>query len=126
MKAGWKSIKLREVASFDKSKHGGEHLPYVGLEDIESDTSQFIGTHEPKDVKGGSFRFTEKHVLYGRLRPYLNKAMAPHFSGHCSTEVFPQSQPKNYRSFPNWLIWHRTRDKINSTCKEQERPEEYE
>ena len=117
MKAEWMIVKLGEVASFDKAKHDGERLTYVGLEDIESDTSQFIGSYEPKGVKGGSFKFTEEHVLYGRLRPYLNKAIAPNFGGHCSTEIFPimPASSLNKGFLLRWLIWHKTRDKIDAT-----------
>jgi type I restriction enzyme S subunit len=67
--------------------HAG--LPYVGLEDIESDTGRLLGTLEARAVQSSTFRFTPQHVLYGRLRPYLNKVLAPEFDGHCSTEIIP-------------------------------------
>jgi type I restriction enzyme S subunit len=35
------------------------------------------------------FRFTPKHVLYGKLRPYLNKVVLPSFDGVCTTEILP-------------------------------------
>nr|WP_255603218.1 restriction endonuclease subunit S [Oscillochloris sp. ZM17-4] len=35
------------------------------------------------------FRFTPKHVLYGKLRPYLNKVLLPSFDGVCTTEILP-------------------------------------
>ena len=67
--------------------HAG--LPYVGLEDIESGTGRHLGTLEARAVQSSTFRFTPQHVLYGRLRPYLNKVLAPEFDGHCSTEIIP-------------------------------------
>jgi type I restriction enzyme S subunit len=30
-----------------------------------------------------------EHVLYGKLRPYLNKVALPDFEGKCSTEIIP-------------------------------------
>jgi len=36
-----------------------------------------------------NFRFTPKHVLYGKLRPYLNKVVLPNFDGVCTTEILP-------------------------------------
>jgi type I restriction enzyme S subunit len=64
-------------------------LPYVGLEDIEGHTGRFVGPIGPRTVQSTTFRFTREHVLYGRLRPYLNKVLAPDFEGHCSTEIIP-------------------------------------
>ena len=42
-------------------------------------------------VKSLTFRFSPVHVLYGRLRPYLNEVLLPDFEGHCSAEIFPIS-----------------------------------
>jgi type I restriction enzyme S subunit len=93
-------------------------LPYVGLEHIESHTAQFIGSNEPQLVKSSTFRFTEIHVLYGRLRPYLNKALVPDFEGHCSTEIFPlKPRPELSREYLLfWLLCDETCDRINATC----------
>ena len=89
MKEGWETKKLREVCVIDKNQNKHKNLPYVGLEHIEPHTGLFIGSKDPYEVKSTSFKFTSEHVLYGRLRPYLNKVMLPDFSGHCSTEIFP-------------------------------------
>ena len=71
---GWKIVSLGAVCSIDKSKYDGSNLPYVGMEDIESGTGRFLGSLKPQTVKSSTFQFTPKHLLYGRLRPYLNKA----------------------------------------------------
>jgi len=76
MKDGWQIKKLAEVCAFDKAQGIYKHLPYVGLEHIESNTARFIGATEPQLVKSSTFRFSNQHVLYGRLRPYLNKVRA--------------------------------------------------
>jgi type I restriction enzyme S subunit len=58
------------------------------------------------------------HVLYGRLRPYLNKVLLPNFEGHCSTEIFPIKPKKNVldRTYLfHWLIATETMKKINAT-----------
>lgn len=34
------------------------------------------------------FRFTPQHILYGKLRPYLNKVYLPDFAGLCSTDFY--------------------------------------
>ncbi|MBI1303497.1 MAG: restriction endonuclease subunit S [Phycisphaera sp.] len=88
------------------------------MEHIESHTGRFIGSLAPQSVKSATFRFSSKHVLYGRLRPYLNKATAPDFEGHCSTEIFPiKPSPVVDRHFLlYWLLADETTARINETC----------
>ena len=118
MKAGWQKRRLGEVCSFDKRQGIHRDLPYVGLENIESHTARFIGSTEPQSMKSSTFRFSREHVLYGRLRPYLNKVLAPDFEGHCSTEIFP-IKPRSELSRDYLLYWFlsdETVDQINATC----------
>lgn len=118
MKAGWVFKPLGKVCTVDKAQGIHSGLPYVGLEDIESHTARFIGSIEPQSVKSSTFRFSSDHVLYGRLRPYLNKALAPDFEGHCSTEIFPlKPGPEVSREFLlYWLLSGQTCERINGTC----------
>jgi type I restriction enzyme S subunit len=118
MKKWWQIKKLGDVCSFDKVQGIHRGLPYVGLEHIESHTSRFIGSSEPQTVKSLTFRFSDEHVLYGRLRPYLNKALAPDFEGHCSTEIFPlKPSPELSREYLLfWLLADETCERINATC----------
>jgi type I restriction enzyme S subunit len=114
---GWEEKRLEEVASYDKSKYKEHNRPYVGLEDIERNTSKFLGSKEPLNVKSSTFMFDERHVLYGRLRPYLNKVLVPDFSGHCSTEIFPiLTNGKLIRRYlAYWLMSPVTNAKIDAT-----------
>ena len=118
MKKGWQTKKLGDVCAFDKAQGIHYGLPYVGLEQIESHTARFIGPNEPQPVKSSTFRFSDEHVLYGRLRPYLNKALKPDFEGHCSTEIFPiKPHPELSREYLlYWLLADETCDRINATC----------
>ena len=118
MKAGWGIKPLGEVCTFDKVQGIHTGLPYVGLVDIESHTARFVGSSEPQPVKSSTFRFTRAHVLYGRLRPYLNKVLAPDFEGHCSTEIFPlKPSPELSREYLlYWLLSDETCNRINATC----------
>ena len=90
---------------------------YVGLEHIESNTGTFIGELEPFKVKSSTFQFDERHVLYGRLRPYLNKVLVPDFKGHCSTEIFPilthESLDREFLLY--WFLTPNTVTKIDAT-----------
>ena len=116
--SGWQTVKLGEVCEFDKVQGVHRDLPYVGLEHIESHTACFIGDSEPQTVKSMTFRFSTEHVLYGRLRPYLNKALAPDFEGHCSTEIFPlkPGAALSREFLLYWLLSGETMERINATC----------
>lgn len=114
---GWKEKILGEFAQFDKSKYTDGNLPYVGLEHIESNSGVYLGTKELYAVKSSTFQFDQRHVLYGRLRPYLNKVLVPDFKGHCSTEIFPilpnSSLSRMFLFY--WLMTPITVSKINAT-----------
>ena len=93
MNAGWGLRRLGDVCAINKRKHDGSAKPYVGMEDIESGTGRHLGAKTPLAVKSLTFGFRPEQVLYGRLRPYLNKVLLPDFEGHCSTEIFPLQPP---------------------------------
>lgn len=118
MKKGWALLPLGEVCTLEKAQGRHEGLPYVGLEHIESATGRFVGQTTPVTVKSSTFRFDEHHVLYGRLRPYLNKVLVPTFAGHCSTEIFPlrpKDQVLNRHFLAYWLMADRTVRALNAT-----------
>lgn len=117
MKEGWKSVKLGDVCTLTRTLNKGAALPYVGLEDIVSGEGQFTGNTEPKKVRSSTFKFTSEHILYGRLRPYLNKVYLPDFDGHCSTEIFPVRPAPNTdrRYLYYWLSMEATVKEIDRT-----------
>jgi type I restriction enzyme S subunit len=89
-----KTVPLGDVATVERSSvQPGDIRPgtmYVGLEDIESGGSILSPRPvDPGDLASTKFSFTESHVLYGKLRPYLAKIAAPEFAGICSTDIVP-------------------------------------
>ena len=66
-------------------------LPFVGVEHVESDSGAFNFNNGSRigSQRSTTFRFDERHVLYAKLRPYLNKVATPEFAGRCSTELVP-------------------------------------
>lgn len=66
-------------------------LPFVGVENVESVTGtlNFETDSRVGSQKSTVFLFDKRHILYGKLRPYLNKVATPDFSGRCSTELVP-------------------------------------
>ena len=90
-------VVLRDVCAQDRTSvrpGQGDGLPYLGLEGIEAGTGQFATgelSKTPEAPQANSFRFDHRHVLYGKLRPYLNKVALPTAEGKCSTEIVPLS-----------------------------------
>ena len=99
-------IPLREICGQDRqSIRSGERgeLSYIGMESIESNTGALHeGDHAktPEAPQANSFYFDQAHVLYGKLRPYLNKVFVPDFAGKCSTEFIPlRPHPRLHREY---------------------------
>lgn len=63
---------------------------YVGLEHIDGE-GRFLGVQPVTngELASNKFSFSEQHILYGKLRPYLKKIARPSFSGVCSTDILP-------------------------------------
>ncbi len=82
-------------------------LNYIGLENIESGTGDLI-EFKPKcgkEIRSRSKRFLAGDVLYGRLRPYLNKVFVAQgnvTTGICSGEFYVLV-PRQGLVLPNYL-----------------------
>ena len=90
----WKTLPLGEIASIERNGIKPTDIPsgttYVGLENIKTGGSFVnVRTIETGELASTKFLFSEKHVLYGKLRPYLAKIARPTFSGICSTDILP-------------------------------------
>ena len=102
----WKWVRLGCVVRVSKEKTDvfTSDQYYVGLENLESggglsNVSRADGVKSTKSV------FNAGHVLYGRLRPYLDKHVVADFSGVCSTDilVFETCSVLDPRFFDAWL-----------------------
>jgi len=101
----WPTEPIGSLVHFDtaqiKPKPGETYL-YLAPEHIESNTGNYTGPHptDGREIGSAKYPFTSEHVLYCKLRPYLNKVVLPHTSGICSTELVPlRPGPKLLREF---------------------------
>jgi type I restriction enzyme S subunit len=80
-------------------------LPFIGMEHIEAHTMKLLGTVPAGTMKSSAVHFQPEDVLYGRLRPYLNKVYRPDFEGLCSAEfiVFPKTEGVDSRYLQYFL-----------------------
>ena len=61
-------------------------LPYVGLENIQSNTGFYVPSTGKKESFNSALKFEAGDILFPKLRPYLNKVHLAQFQGVCSTE----------------------------------------
>jgi type I restriction enzyme S subunit len=60
---------------------------YVGLEHIDGGRYRLQRHGRPDDVQSAKHRFGKGDILYGKLRPYLDKAVLAETDGICSTDI---------------------------------------
>lgn len=89
--AAWKPV--RELADFvsDTVHPGDDPSPaesFVGLQHIESHTGRCTGRDALGPMQGRKFRFRPGDILYGYLRPYLNKIWLADRHGLCSVDQY--------------------------------------
>lgn len=94
--ATWAWVPLGNVADYgssDKVESSGisEDAWLLDLEDIEKDTSRLLRRKAYRDDPSRSTKavFIAGDVLYGKLRPYLNKVLVADAPGYCTTEIIP-------------------------------------
>jgi restriction endonuclease S subunit len=86
----WDIIRIKDYSINTTRRNEDEALNYIALENIVSESFQYIETENVYDPKEGIF--APKHsVLFGKLRPYLAKSFYCKEDVSCSSEfaVFP-------------------------------------
>lgn len=88
--SSWKKCELKEIFKVVKDKYNpqteNQIVNYIGLENIET-SKGIISKNNSSEVKSIKTKFKEDDVLYGKLRPYLNKHDVVNFDGICSTDI---------------------------------------
>ena len=66
-------------------------INYIGLENISQNTGRLVGrivNNEPTSIKSLKNVFGPNQILYGKLRPNLNKVWLSDQRGICSTDIY--------------------------------------
>ena len=87
--------KLSKVTISNSNKVDESDLVYVGLENIQSHTGEYIFTQD-KNGFGSANIFNKGNILFPKLRPYLNKVYLAEFDGVCSTEFHVLDSKGNF------------------------------
>lgn len=107
----WSKVKLGELLNLRKEVIHPRDYPkgaatFVGLEHIESLTGRRIGSVEleKSNLTGRKPQFYKGDIVYGYLRPYLNKVWIAEFDGLCSVDQYVYSVETS-RVVPGFLVW---------------------
>jgi type I restriction enzyme S subunit len=107
-------------------------LPHIGIASIERDTGNILNFKLVKEenLESGKYLFNEKHILYSKIRPNLNKVALPSFSGLLSADAYPILAKDNVNRiflafllrsnyFLNYILSHSDRANIPKVNKKQ-------
>ncbi len=85
----WQWVRLSQIIDVQKEKtekFSDDSIRYIGLENMEKDVG-IVSYGCASDIKSTKNVFKAGNILYGKLRPYLNKHDIAPFDGICSTDI---------------------------------------
>ncbi|MBI4331581.1 MAG: restriction endonuclease subunit S [Chloroflexi bacterium] len=87
--AAWNFDRLKDLVTLrnDKTDVPSVDEDYLELEDVESGTGQILGRRNTLEVESAVTLFKRGDVLFGKLRPYLEKYYQAEFDGKCTGEI---------------------------------------
>jgi len=86
----WEVVRLEQVMRLRTENVLPEDMPdmrYVGLEHLDSGEIRLRRWGSTEQVRSAKSRFYPADILYGKLRPYLDKAALAEWEGVCSTDI---------------------------------------
>jgi type I restriction enzyme, S subunit len=114
----WQRVPIRVVAPSapsDLELKYSELVWHLTLDQIESNTGFIINKRvAPMSESGNStFAFDKTHVLYSKLRPYLNKVICPDEAGIATTELIPLQPDKRLLERRFLMYYLRSKEFLN-------------
>lgn len=108
----WGYDRMKDVVEIrgDKVAVASKEENYLELEDLEGGSGRIISRRDTLSVESAVTRFFKGDVLFGKLRPYLEKYSQPDFDGYCTGEIlafFPRRIYGRYLFYQmgsDWLI----------------------
>lgn len=124
---GWEVARIKRFSSLrnERCTEAPEGWRYIGLEDVESGSGKYRpiegNSRQNDDSTVGVFRSGD--VLYGKLRPYLKKAIVSGSNGVCSTEFLVMQPTRIIASWLHqWLLTTEVTQQIESGCEGTKMP----
>jgi type I restriction enzyme, S subunit len=106
IKKGWSTDRFKDVATLrdQKTDEKSELIDYLELEDIEQGTGNISGKRDTLEVESKVTLFYEGDVLFGKLRPYLEKYHYAEFDGKCTGEILAFKPNRINGKFLKYII----------------------
>lgn len=101
--ASWKIIRFGDYYKRRNEKIINNGYHYVGLEHIDPEQIYLSRKDTSGRTRSSNQFFKKNDVLFGKLRPYLKKAVLIDFDGICSTDILPICSTEN--SLNEFLIF---------------------
>lgn len=85
----WRTDRMKDVVELrnEKTDVASEEADYLELEDIESGTGRILNRRNTLEVESAVTLFKKGDILFGKLRPYLEKYVHADFDGKCTGEI---------------------------------------
>ena len=132
----WNICNILDVADIDtnmtKDFNKYAEFPHIGIENIEKNTGKLINyiNVAESNLTSGKYIFDERHIIYSKIRPNLNKVAMPNFKGLCSADSYPilvnEKCKREYlvfvlrsKYFLNYILGYCSRTNIPKVNKEQ-------
>jgi len=103
----WEVVRLGDICKQRNQiilPSGKGEFKFVGLEHITSGETKLCAYEFDINIKSSKFKFYAGDILYGKLRPYLDKAILAEFDGICSTDLLVLTPAKD-RIYTEFLIY---------------------
>lgn len=95
---GWESMELADCVEIVKDTADPKSLepdtPYIGLEHLPRRSITLSEWETAEKVESGKFRFLEKDIIFGKIRPYFHKVGFTLLNGITSSDAIVM-RPKN-------------------------------
>jgi type I restriction enzyme S subunit len=113
--SGWSYDRMKDIVDFRHEKIAveSEEENYLELEDLKGGSGRILSRRDTLSVESAVTRFSKGDVLFGKLRPYLEKYCQPDFDGYCTGEIlafFPR------RIYGRYLFYHMGSDWLIQRC----------
>jgi len=95
---GWQPRALGELCSLKKEQidpSDAGNARYVGLEHLDPGNSRIRRWGTERGLRSAKNKFASGDILYGKLRPYLDKSAVASWPGICSTDILVLSALKD-------------------------------
>ncbi len=114
----WEVVRVGEVCRLRKEQViPNPNEKYIGLEHLDGGETRICRHGLGSEVRSLKNKFYREDILYGKLRPYLDKAGIAEFEGVCSTDLLVVAAEADKIS-PFYLAWLMHTPKFLSFARE--------